>query len=118
MQSLTTDVTIVLDGEEHTLRPSLKAASSVSRQFGGFVGAFNALMQGQLDAFTSIIKAGLVSKNISTDDLKEAVWRTGLPKLSEPVSRYVSILQNGGKDPDEGVDEDGDRDEGNGNLHV
>jgi hypothetical protein len=113
--SLSTDVTITLDGEEHTLRPSMKAASTISRQFEGFVGAFTALMQGQLDAYVAIIKAGITSKNVSTDDLKEAVWRTGLPKLAEPIGRYLTILQNGGRDPDAGSSSD-EIDEGNDHI--
>ncbi|WP_062206794.1 hypothetical protein [Aureimonas sp. AU12] len=101
MTPLSNDVEVELGGDTHLLRPSLKAATAISRQFGGLVGAMQAALNGNLDAFQFVVKTGIVTaKNISTEDLKELVWSAGMRKLSDPVSKYLTLLQNGGKDPD------------------
>ena len=110
MTSITTGVEIELDGETHTLKPSLKAARTVSRIGNGFQGVYAGLVNSNFDVFAAVIKAGITSKNISTDDLDEAIYQTGLTKLLEPVARFVRLLQNGGK---EEADE-GEQSEGNG----
>lgn len=104
---LDNDVEITLDGETHLLRPSLKATTAISRAHGGLVGAVQGCLNGELDVYQSVIKAGIVTaKNISTDDLREMVWRAGMNKLSMPVGKFIRTLQNGGKDPDAEDDED------------
>lgn len=115
-QTLTSGVNITLDGEEYVLVPTLKAATSVSNAFGGFAGAFQSAAAGDLAAFQRIIRAGIPLKQISSDDLNEAVWKTGLPKLAQPVARFIAFLQNGGRDPDLVEEEAEDADEaGEGN---
>ncbi|WP_427023041.1 hypothetical protein ACP4J4_10390 [Aureimonas ureilytica] len=118
--SLTNDVEITLGGETYNLRPTLKAANAVSRQYGGFVGAFNALQMLNLEVATFIVRTGTNMKkadggSISTEDLNDKVWRAGVGKLTAPLARYVAILQNGGKDPDESNEDEAEgSDQGNG----
>jgi hypothetical protein len=104
MSQINSDTTIQLDGEDFVLRASLKAATSVSAAFSGFNGAYQALRDGRLDAYQFIVRAGATKESMrrtSTDDLNEAVWRTGITNLAEKVAKYVSVLQNGGRDPEE-----------------
>lgn len=115
-KALTNDVEITLGGEIHALRPSLKAASAISRQFGGFMGAMQAIANGDLSAFQFIARQGTTAKNISTDDLNEAVWSAGTTKLTRPFLRYLGLLQNGGRDPDEENEAEEVGEQGNGEI--
>lgn len=118
MKSLVSGIDVTLDGETHTLKPSLKAATTISRQFGGFMGAVQALAASDLNAYLVIARSGIAAKTISTDDLNEAVYSTGIQNLMEPFLRYVRILQNGGREPVEDEDHNGEEaDEGN-DVHV
>lgn len=113
MPNLTNDVEITLNGETFHLRPTLKAASAISRQYGGFSGAFQALQMLNLEVAQYIVRQGITAKNLSTDDLNEAVWKSGVGRLTPVLARYIAILQNGGSDPDATEQADGNS-EGNG----
>ncbi|WP_279483407.1 hypothetical protein [Aureimonas sp. SK2] len=98
---LSNDVEVELGGETHLLRANLKNATAISRQFGGFDGAVQGLLNSNLDVYQSIVKTGIVTaKNISTDDLKEMVWSAGMNKLVVPLSKFVGMCRNGGRDPE------------------
>lgn len=101
------NVTINLDGESVTLRPTLQAAQAISRQSGGISGAVRAVGQFDLDAIVSVVTLGL---GLTGNDAKEVpgrVYRTGLTDLIGPVSNYLTILANGGR-PVTGGEEDAD----------
>ncbi|WAJ27540.1 hypothetical protein [Antarcticirhabdus aurantiaca] len=113
--TLSNPVTIKLGGDEYDLKPSLKAAQNVSNRFNGFQNAIAAVAGNDLSAVTYIVRQGVPLKQISTDDLNEAVYEAGTRNIIGDVMKYVVRLSNGGRDPDL---EDGDgaeeRDEGNG----
>ncbi|WP_099866068.1 hypothetical protein [Pararhizobium haloflavum] len=116
MKTLVSDVTITLDGNDYPLRPSLKAASAISNQYGGFMGAYQALANGNLQAIQFIVRQAIPTpdqRGISTQELNEMVWRTGTTTLTAPISKYLSRLQNGGRDPSGEDDDDAIADEGN-----
>ena len=127
MSQLNSEVSITLNGDDFSLRPSLKAATAISRQFGGLNEAYIALGRSQLDAYIFIAKVGLPKEQLrrfpDDNDLPTAVWRTGIDNLAEPLARYVNILRNGGRNPDVASDDDDDDDapeqaSGNDSLHV
>lgn len=89
------EVRITLAGEDRVLRSSLRAARIVSTGQDGFVGALQRLSRFDLDAFVSIIAAGLGRE---PKDVEEAVFETGLPDLVEPTSKYVGYLMRGGRE--------------------
>jgi hypothetical protein len=102
------DVSITLDGEEKVLRPTLRAAQSISRQSGGIAAAIEAIGKVDFDALVSVIALGLgIQDHRETKDLAERVWRTGMTELSGPAIRYLAILANGGR-PNEGSTEGGE----------
>lgn len=122
-KSLSSDVTVKLktaDGtEEYSLRSSLRAATTISNQFGGFIGAYQQLAAGSLQAVQFIIRTGIPKeelRNVSTDELNEMVFRTGTVKLITPLTKYLGRLQNGGRDPDEEPDDGDEDDSGNGEI--
>lgn len=118
--SLTNDFELTLNGETYTLRYTLKAASAISTQYGGFAGAFEALRMLNLQVVTFIIRTGTGGKGadgraMSTDDMNDVVWRHGIGKLTGDLAKYLLRLQNGGRDPADDEDDDAkDRDQGNG----
>ncbi|WP_342640938.1 hypothetical protein [Rhodoligotrophos ferricapiens] len=97
-------VEIELDGERITLRPTLEAAMLVDTQFGGYTAAFQALLNHSLSAAITIISAG--SGRSVNNDLRAKVYQHGVRNLVGPLSRFVTILANGGREPS------GDDDEG------
>lgn len=121
-KALTNDVEITLGDETYQMRPTMKAASAISRQYGGFLGAMQAVATMNLEAMQYIVRQGLTMKEtrISTDDLNEAVWSAGAKNIADPIMKFVRVLQNGGRDPD--LEDDGDSrddksdDEGNGDI--
>jgi hypothetical protein len=92
------NVELTLDGQTVTLRPTLRAAQTLSKQSGGLMSAVQAVARLELEVITSVIAMGL---NITTpreiNDLAEKVWSTGVVDLVEPVTKYLTILANGGR---------------------
>ncbi|QKV17857.1 hypothetical protein [Oricola thermophila] len=91
------NVEIELDGVPYTLKPTLRAARMVSQNFGGFQKALAAIGNLDLDAYVSVIAAGVGAKASDVNEIAEAVWRTGMPGLADPVVTYLTNLANGGR---------------------
>lgn len=92
------NVEITLDDRVVELRPTLGAAKKVSSHFGGFSSAIRAVAGLDFAAATMIVAAGLGKK---PDEVEEAVFKAGLDSLVEPLARYVGLLANGGRSPEE-----------------
>lgn len=88
------EVEVTIKGRPETLKCSLKAAKTVNAVAGGFQGALARLAAMDQEAYFLIVAAGLNKKPI---DVEQAVYETGLPNLTEPLSAYVLLLANGGK---------------------
>ena len=115
--TLSNPVAITLGSDDYELKPSLKAAQNVSNRFNGFQNAIAAVAGNDLSAVTYVIRQGIPLKQISNDDLNEAVYAAGTRNLIGDVMKYVVRLSNGGRDPDlEDADGNEDRDEGNGEV--
>lgn len=87
------DVEIELNGKPETLRCTLKAAKLVNAG-GGYSEVLRKLAVFDLDAYVHVISAGLNKKPAEVED---AVYRTGLPGLTESLSEYTMLLANGGR---------------------
>ena len=97
---MSVNVDIDLNGKTYTLRPSLGAAKTVNGLHGGFVGVYAALQRFDMTTFAAVICAGTGTKKPdSVAEVEEAVWQAGLEPLLPPLSRYVTILMNGGREP-------------------
>ena len=53
------DVTIILDGEPVTLKPSLRAMQTISRQAGGVIGAMQGVGRFDFDTIVLVIAQGM-----------------------------------------------------------
>lgn len=97
------NVTIILLGEERVLRPTLRAARSISAKAGGIMSAVQAIGRFDFDAMLTVVSLGLdITKPAEVNDLAEKIYGTGMADLVEPVTTYLSILANGGRPVDAG----------------
>ncbi|MDB5617469.1 MAG: hypothetical protein JWQ24_1707 [Tardiphaga sp.] len=92
-QTDTGTIEIELNGKQKTLVPSLKAAKVVNGQ-RGFQTVLSRLSLMDFDAYVEVVAAGLGSRPAEVED---AVWKTGLPNLTEPLSQDVLLLANAGR---------------------
>lgn len=101
------NVDITLDGEAVTLKPTLKAAQTLSRQTDGLMGAIERVTRFDLDTITSVVALGTGRE---VKEVADAVWRTGVSDLAPSAIKYLGILANGGRPADgsNGGEEDAD----------
>lgn len=102
------NVEIDIAGNIYTLRPTLKAAQGVSRRFDGITGAYARIAAGDLDAITAIVNFGLGYEGKDATRMESEVFEAGITDMIAPVSRFISVLANGGRPPVEGGEEDSD----------
>lgn len=94
------EVEITVNGHPEKLRCTLKAARTVSALSGGFSSAFEGLARFNFGTYTALIAAGLDKRGATElNALEESVYDTGLESLTAPLTRYVSMLMNGGREP-------------------
>lgn len=106
------EVEIELGGGKYVLRPTLQAAKTVNKVFGGFDAAFRELMALNLDAYVAVIAAGLgktanqflVPEDEKKLTVEQAVYEQGIETLSGVAAKFVGFLTNGGRDPNEKKD--------------
>lgn len=87
------EVDILLDGKQVTLKSSLAAGKRVNAG-GGYITMLGRLGAMDHDAYVQVVSAGLDKK---PSDVDAAVYRTGLPDLTQSLSTFVEYLANGGK---------------------
>lgn len=103
-------VEITLDGEIHTLKPTLKAVQLIERQCNGLVPALTAVQNMATSTMALVIGAGLglPEKKLTGkafEQLSEQVWKEGI-ELRKPLSDYLLALMNPrGTEPTEGKPE-------------
>lgn len=88
------NVEIDLDGEKVVLRPTLKAAQTISRLNGGILGAVEAVVKFDLETITSVVALGLGKE---PKDVADRVFEAGIANLAPAVVRYLTIIANGGR---------------------
>lgn len=110
------EIDIVLNEDKLVLKPTIRAATTISRQFNGFSEARRLLVAENFDAVVSIIRLGL---NLSDNDargrglppnhqsIEDRVYLNGITaELLIPLIKYVAVLGNGGRPlPDEPEDQ-------------
>jgi small ligand-binding sensory domain FIST len=79
------------------LKPSLRAAQSISRQSGGIADAIQRVGRYDFDVVSETVALGLGLSGRDAREVPEKVYRTGMVDLAAPVIRFLSILANGGR---------------------
>lgn len=94
------NVDVAVGEETITLKPTLKAAQTLSRQSGGLSTAINRVGALDIDTIVSVIAVGSgVATGKDIEALAEKVFAAGPASMVEPVVRFLVNLANGGKPP-------------------
>lgn len=91
-------VEINLDGQAVTLQCTLEAAIGVNDHFGGLMNAHQQMLSGHIGAMAVIIRHGGGFEQKQLADLRGKVFRNGAIKLVAPLTSYVTLLMQGGKE--------------------
>lgn len=95
------EVAITLAGTEHTMKPSLKAFSTLSAKFETYGELLNKIAAGNVVAMAVVIRAGLDLNDAQSKSIPERLFRSGIESLKEPLLDFVFRLFNDGKSPDD-----------------
>ena len=98
-------VTITLGDTPYDLRPTLGAATAISRQFGGYTTAIQRVQAMDIDAMAAVIRFGIKANDAMQKQLPELVFQAKPLKLIAPLIQYLMILANGGTAPKSDADE-------------
>lgn len=89
------DVVVQLGEHSVTLRPSLKAAITLSGQRGGITTMVQRCLDFEFDAIHTVVLAGLGGEN--SKDLPELVYSAGIMNLAPICITFLHIVANGGR---------------------
>lgn len=108
------EVSISLNGKDRVLKPTLRAMSVLSKQFGGLAKVRANLVAEEVETISAVIRLGQNLSERDARNLDDEIYANGLTaELLVPLITFVGILSNGGKPlPDAPVDQ-GPATEGN-----
>lgn len=112
------EVTITLDGDDVDLRCTPLAMKALCNRHGSLIAVQQKIASFDFNAMADVVEIGIGPKQlkhlgISREKLESAVYEAGMAKILAPLTRYIMMLANGGREPsDDGADEASD--EGNG----
>ena len=110
MTEITKKLTTVTVGDtEYTLVPTLAAVRSITNVCGGLLNVGSKIINRDYDAIAAIIVAGanLTMKPKQYDAFVEAIWKSeDFGSIADSCVEYWRVLNAGGRDPDEIVEED------------
>ena len=92
-------VVVTLGSTPYVLRPTYDASRILNRLTGGMLPLFRAVSNVDADTMTLIVAAGVGAKGKAVEDIGRAVWAHGLEDLVEPLTRFLTLCTNGGRDP-------------------
>lgn len=105
------DVTIMLEGKEHTMSPSLGACMAISKFAGGTQNAIRRCLACDFEAICEIISIGTGYTSLNERKLiQEAVFKQGLISVAAECVLFIRAINNGGKLPNDDEDEGGEGD--------
>lgn len=109
------NVTVVVEGKEMVLKPTLSAFKTLCRQYGGLTPTLERIQQLDLQAIVMVVAVGVNYKLARIAELEQAVWNTGLggddPNgLAPKCMEYVTNLMRGGAPAPMREDSDAERD--------
>lgn len=100
------EVEISLSGMRVVLKPTLQAATVLSRKWGGLQKLIIALGGYELDAYVDciVVAGGVTEKGKAA--LPERVFSHGIVNLIGPLTQFVGLLANGGRPSEPPADDD------------
>lgn len=106
-------VELDLTGGAVTLQPTARALMEISKRFGSITNALQQVIAMNSEAIVTIVRIGGRIGDQRAKVLAEEVFAFGLADILAPVSRYITILLNGGRPPKEESGLEGREAEGN-----
>jgi hypothetical protein len=101
------EVILSLSGEEVALVPSIGAALSLSKQYGGLRNCMMRILDFDIETILNVVYAGAnVTSAKKREEISQALFEAGMDVITLKVIDYVNMLANGGKLPVEGEAED------------
>lgn len=92
------EMSIPLDNGTAVLIANLLAAKGICRHFGGIQQALNKIAQGDIEAMITVVRLAMnVRAGADAIALEDRVFRTGVLRLTAPLTEYLLVLANGGK---------------------
>lgn len=108
------NVTITLDGDEYTLKPTLHAIKTLSANYEGLAGCLRRLQTMDFNAYVNVINIGTGAKGQAAKDMEASIFRTPVGDMVGPLVEYVAVLMNGGRPVETNDAASDEGDEGNG----
>lgn len=90
-----------LDEDIVVLKATPHALRTILSKHGGMRNAIQKVYMMEVDIMEDIIEAGLAPIEIQKDTLRENVFKSGIINLIDPLTEYLMLLANGGKQPEE-----------------
>lgn len=105
------EVKLQMGRNEVVLRPTPFALREVLTELGGARLLYGSLYNLEYRAFFGLIKAGVATADTKwtakdTEALEKEIFDYGLTDLVEPCTRYLTLLINGGREPEENEEAD------------
>ena len=100
------DVAIVLCGVDEVMRPSWKAAKTLSTKYNGLSSAIERVLRLDMSVVVDVVAIGLgyTSTKRPPEDLERKIYETGLTDdtggLAERCVTFLHVLAGGGRLPD------------------
>lgn len=82
------DIPITIDGQEYILRPTLAAATTLSRN-NGLQGSVQRCLSLDFEEIVRVVEAGL---GRSSRDLREKLYKTGMRNINAPCITFLTNL--------------------------
>ncbi|MBA2413914.1 MAG: gene transfer agent family protein [Burkholderiaceae bacterium] len=101
------DVSVIIDGTEHTMRLTFAAALKIEKRIGcGLLKLANRMAQMEVttEEVATVIHAGVTAAGgkLTFDQVGEAVMAAGLIDMAKPATELVLAALMAGKRPPEG----------------
>lgn len=103
------NVPITIEGEEKFLVPTYGAATRISKAYGGYMPAIQAVGNLDMEAMELVVAHGLQLTVHGQKGLGEKIYASGMVEVAAACVKYLNILMNGGKPRNESDVEAEDR---------
>lgn len=108
------DVPIVLDGKEHLMQPTYERCLAISK-LGGGMGPLNVIQRCRGLDFDTLVEVISIGTGYTSHDQKKqiakALYAAGTMSVVGDCIEFITIVNNGGRRPDDEVEGEGDRED-------
>lgn len=94
------EVELQLAGEKVVLKPTLAALRALLDKGGSLQPWFAKVATCHFAGMCDVVAAGVLPAETDREEIEKAVYEAGLVNLMAPLVRYLSLLSNGGREPE------------------